>query len=139
MIPVPPAQVPAWHVSPLEQELPSSHPVSSGLMGLEQPVAGEQVPAAWHWSSAVQPMLVPAQTPALHVSPVVQTLLSSHVLVFGACVQAPAPSHISVVHTLLSVHAALQQTWFGAQNPVAPFAKTQSLLTLQPLAPGPPA
>ena len=118
--------------------MPSSHPVPSGLLGLEQPLAGEQVPAPWHWSSAVQVILAPTQAPPLHVSPVVQTSLSLQVFVLGVCVQAPVASHISVVHTLLSVHGAPQQTWFGAQNPVVPSEKTQSLLTLQPLAPGPP-
>src|SRR5689334_19051432 len=52
--PVPPVQVPAWQVSPVEQELPSSHGVPLLLGGLEQPVVGEHVPATWHWSSAVQ-------------------------------------------------------------------------------------
>src|SRR5262249_5973257 len=50
----------------------------SALAGLEQvPVAGLQVPAAWHWSWAVQATGVPAQTPWVQTSLVVQASPSS--------------------------------------------------------------
>src|SRR5450432_4215796 len=51
--PVPP-QTPLEHTSALVQALPSSQIVPSGSDGLEQPVVGLQVPAAWHESTAVQ-------------------------------------------------------------------------------------
>src|SRR5262245_24978970 len=51
----PPVQVPAWQVSFVEQALPSLHDVPSVLLGFEHtPVVVSQVPASWHWSSAVQ-------------------------------------------------------------------------------------
>src|SRR5213083_1824275 len=49
----PPTQAPAAQVSVRVQALPSSHDAPSSLAGLLQaPVAGLQVPAAWHWSVA---------------------------------------------------------------------------------------
>jgi len=44
-----PVQVPAWQLSACVQALPSLQAVPLGLLGLEQaPLAGSQVPAAWH-------------------------------------------------------------------------------------------
>ena len=44
-----PEQVPFWQVSLCVQELPSLQLVPLGALGFEQlPVAGLQVPAAWH-------------------------------------------------------------------------------------------
>jgi hypothetical protein len=47
VIPVPPVQLPFWHVSPVLQELPSSHVEPFCLVGLEQ-TPPEHVPATWH-------------------------------------------------------------------------------------------
>src|ERR1044071_485228 len=71
---VPPTHVPAWPPSPVVPASLSSHAVPSGFVGFEQPVAGSQVPASWHWSCAVQTTGVPpTHAPAWHASPVVQT------------------------------------------------------------------
>jgi hypothetical protein len=61
-----PPQVPVLHTSFFVQAFPSLHEVPSLFAGFEhRPVAGLQVPAAWHWSSAVQDTGVPAlQCPA---------------------------------------------------------------------------
>src|SRR5207248_1128480 len=61
-----PTQAPAWQVSVCVQALPSSQGAPSGLAGLlHAPVAGLQVPAAWHWSEAVHTTgFVPTQAPA---------------------------------------------------------------------------
>src|SRR5436190_1299577 len=60
----PPTQAPAWQVSVCVQALPSSHDAPSSLAGLLQaPVAGLQVPAAWHWSEGLHTTGVPTQTP----------------------------------------------------------------------------
>lgn len=76
-----PTQIPAWQESVRVQALPSLQGDPSNLTGLEQePVAGLQVPALWHWSSAVQTSgLAPTQTPAWQVSVCVQALPSSQV------------------------------------------------------------
>src|SRR5262249_14920283 len=68
---IPPPQVPAVHVSPTLQKSPSLHAVPSPAAGLLQtPVAGSQVPATWHESSAVQTTGVPGwHVPVRHVSP----------------------------------------------------------------------
>ena len=72
----PPVHTPPWHFSPVVQAFESSQVVPFGCVGFEQPVNGLQVPARWHWSSAVQVTVVPVHTPARHWSPVVQALLS---------------------------------------------------------------
>src|SRR5207249_4043985 len=61
------------------QALPSLQAAPSGLAGLLQvPVAGLQVPAAWHWSEAVHTTgFVPTQAPARQASERVQVLASS--------------------------------------------------------------
>src|SRR5712691_5581536 len=73
-----PTQAPAWQVSVCVQAFPSVQVLPFGLSGLEQvPLAGSQVPASWHWSSAVQTTgLVPVQTPAWQESLWVQASLS---------------------------------------------------------------
>src|SRR2546425_386128 len=72
-----PAHLPPTQASRIVQASPSAQVVPSGAGGFEQvAVAGLQVPAPWHWSSAVQTTGVPAQTPAWQVSPVVQALPS---------------------------------------------------------------
>jgi hypothetical protein len=75
-----PAQVPSLHLSVWVQRLASSHTVVFGAFGFEQvPLAGLQVPARWHTSSAVQVTgLPPVQTPALQASVRVQPSPSLH-------------------------------------------------------------
>src|SRR2546428_8556493 len=60
-----PVQVPPWQVSVCVQASPSLHAVPLLAFGLEHwPVAVLQVPAAWHWSGAVQTTgLAPVQVP----------------------------------------------------------------------------
>jgi hypothetical protein len=74
-----PVHMPPWHVSVCVQAFPSLQLVPSVLFGFEQvPVAGPQVPTAWHWSSAVQTTgFDPVHTPPWHVSVCVQALRSS--------------------------------------------------------------
>jgi hypothetical protein len=79
---LPPVHAPAWHVSPTLQVRASLQAVPLVLMGLEQ-TPPEQVPALWHWSSAVQTMgLPPVQVPAWQVSVCVQALPSLHEVPF---------------------------------------------------------
>ena len=74
-----PMQTPAWHRSPVVHAAPSLHVVPLATTGLEHvPLAGSQVPAAWHWSDAGQVTGVPVQAPAWQASPVVQRLPSEH-------------------------------------------------------------
>jgi hypothetical protein len=81
--------------SPAVLGLPSLQAVPSVAIGLEQaPVAGAQVPAAWHWSVAGQANgLPPTQAPAWHWSLRVQALPSLHAVPSGAAgfEQAPLP------------------------------------------------
>ncbi|NOK18537.1 hypothetical protein, partial [Corallococcus carmarthensis] len=53
-----PAHVPVLlQTSPMVVELPSLQALPAAFSGLEQvPLRGLQVPAAWHWSEAVQRM-----------------------------------------------------------------------------------
>jgi hypothetical protein len=94
-----PAQMPALHASVTVQALPSSHPVPSGAVGLEQkPLTGLHVPAVWHWSSGTHATgFDPAHAPDWHVSVWVQALPSLHGDPFGAAgfEQEPVPgSHV---------------------------------------------
>jgi hypothetical protein len=75
-----PVQVPAWQVSLCVHALASLHATPLALFGFEHvPVAGAQVPAVWHWSSAAQATgLAPVQAPAWQVSVCVQALASLH-------------------------------------------------------------
>src|SRR5580658_5965346 len=60
-----PVQVPDWHVSVCVHALPSLQLVPLLAAGFEHtPVLGLQVPATWHWSSAVQRTgFAPVQSP----------------------------------------------------------------------------
>src|SRR5436190_941153 len=75
-------QVPAWHVSVCVQAFPSLQALPSALFGFEHtPVAGLQVPAVWHWSTAAQVTgLAPVHVPAWHVSVWVQAFPSLQAL-----------------------------------------------------------
>src|SRR5262252_8504015 len=82
---VDPEQVPASHVSPGVQALPSLQLVPSVAGGfVHSPLVGSQVPATWHWSDAVQTTGVPVQVPPWQLSPVVQVFPSLQVVPFGA-------------------------------------------------------
>src|SRR3989442_93373 len=73
-------QTPLSQVSVCVQALASLQAVPLVLAGFEHmPVAGLQVPAAWHWSEAVQTIgLEPMQVPLWQVSVWVQGLASLH-------------------------------------------------------------
>jgi len=77
-----PVQTPLWQVSVCVQALPSLQALPLIFAGFEHvPVVGEQVPAVWHWSEAVQTTgLLPVQTPLWQVSVCVQALPSLQVL-----------------------------------------------------------
>ena len=105
-----PTQAPAWQVSLCVHALPSLQGAPSDLTGLLQvPVAGLQVPAAWHWSEGVHTSgSAPTQTPPWQVSVRVQALPSSQLLPSGlgrllqvpvAGLQEPGVWHWSPVHT----------------------------------------
>jgi hypothetical protein len=121
-----PPQTPLVHTSDVVQASLSLQVDPFVLIGLLHTPA-VQVPAAWHWSEAVQTIAVPPQTPLVHASDVVQALLSSQVvplaivgLLHTPAVQVPATWHWSeavqtiavppqtpLVHTSDVVHALL--------------------------------
>src|SRR2546430_17402499 len=74
--------MPAWQVSICVQASPSEQAVPSAWFGLEHvPLAGSQIPATWHWSSAVQTTgFAPMQLPAWQVSVWVQASPSAQAL-----------------------------------------------------------
>src|SRR5437016_12256785 len=80
-----PVQTPLWQVSVWVQALPSLQVLPLAFGGFEHvPVAGEQVPAVWHWSEAVQTTgLLPVQTPLWQVAVCVQAFPSLHVPPFA--------------------------------------------------------
>src|SRR5206468_13082254 len=80
-----PVHAPAWHVSAGVHALPSLHAVPSGLAGFEHvPLAGSHVPAAWHWSAAVQTTgWLPVHVPLSHVSVCVHAFPSLHAVPSG--------------------------------------------------------
>src|SRR5438876_817646 len=89
-----PTQVPVRQVSERVQASLSVQAVPSGLLGFEQvPVLVSQVPATWHWSSAVHVTVEVGlpQVPLWQVSPLVHALPSSHgaPLGLGGCEQVP--------------------------------------------------
>src|SRR5207244_3270308 len=77
-----PVHTPLWQLSVWVQALPSVQAVPLVLSGMEfGPVVGEQVPAVWHWSEAVQATgLLPVHTPLWQVSVWVQALPSLQAL-----------------------------------------------------------
>jgi hypothetical protein len=80
-----PVQVPLWQASAVVQAFPSLQVVPLVLFGFEQtPFDGLQVPATWHWSSAVQVTGIPVQAPPWQASAVVQALPSLQVVPFAA-------------------------------------------------------
>ena len=80
-----PVQVPLWQASAVVQALPSLHVLPFALFGFEQtPVDGLHVPAAWHWSRAVQVTADPVHVPLWQASAVVQAFPSLHAVPFVA-------------------------------------------------------
>jgi hypothetical protein len=117
-----PVQTPAWQVSFCVQALPSLQAVPLGKAGLEHmPVAGLQVPAAWHWSLAVQTTGVPlVQTPAWQVSFWVQALPSLQAVPLGwaglehmpvAGLQVPTAWHWSLAVQTTGVDPVQAPAW----------------------------
>ena len=88
-----PTQMPARHVSVCVHASSSLQLVPSGAGELEQlPFVGSHVPAAWHWSVALQTTgLLPMHTPAWQLSVRVQALPSLQVVpsAAGGFEQAP--------------------------------------------------
>src|SRR5207249_6719656 len=97
-----PVQTPLWQVSVWVQALPSLQVLPLAFAGFEHvPVVGEQVPAVWHWSEAVQTTgLLPVQTPLWQVSVCVQALPSPQGLVLAAWGQARVGSEGSPVQAV---------------------------------------
>src|SRR5262249_58642626 len=81
--------------------------VPSDWVGLDQvPLAGSQVPASWHWSTAVQTIgFEPMQVPPRQASLWVQRLPSSHGVRSASVVwvQPVAGSQLSAVQLLPSL------------------------------------
>jgi hypothetical protein len=97
-----PTHTPAWHVSVRVHPFPSVHAVPFATAGfVHAPVAGSQVPTAWHGSLAVQVTgVLPVHTPAWHVSVCVHAFPSVHAVPFAAVgfEQAPvAGMHVPAV------------------------------------------
>ena len=114
--------VPLSHVSLWVQAFPSSHAVPSAFAGFEHvPVAGSHVPAAWHWSAALQTTgWLPAHVPLSHVSVCVQALPSSHAAPSGLTGFEHVP--VAGSHVPASWHwsAALQTTgWLPTHVPLS--------------------
>ena len=140
---VPPEHAPAEHDSPLVQELLSLQEVPFGAVGFEhEPVEGLHVPAAWHWSLAVQTCgFDPVQTPPAHASVWVHALPSSHAAVLFVCAHAafgvPGFWHVSFVQGLLSLQSAADvqpvQTFVPPEHAPAEHDSplVQELLSLQ--------
>ena len=77
---LPPVHAPLTHLSVCVQALPSLHVAASALLGvLHLPLAESQLPASWHWSSALHTTgFPPLHAPVLQVSVCVHRLPSSH-------------------------------------------------------------
>ena len=105
-----PVHVPLWQESLCVHALPSLHAVPFVATGFEHaPVLGLQVPAAWHWSLAVQVTgFAPVHAPFWHESLCVHALPSLHAVPFVATGFEHAPVlglHVPAVwHWSLAVH-----------------------------------
>jgi hypothetical protein len=97
----PPTQTLFAHLSAVVQALPSSQ--LAVLAALTQPVAATQLSSVHGLLSLQFAAGPPTQVPApLHLSFVVQALLSLQFAVFGVWMHPPDVLHVSVVHTSLS-------------------------------------
>jgi hypothetical protein len=119
------------------QALPSLQLEPSALLGFEQaPVAGSQTPATWHWSIALQTVVVPpVQTPPWQVSPDVQALPSLHAvpLAIFASPQTPLEQEATLQGFEGVGHVAAVQHWPSARH-----TPLQQLLMPQQTWPQPP-
>ena len=130
-----PVQAPAWQASVWVHALPSLHVVPSGRLGLEQtPDDGSHVPAAWHWSEAVQMTgLLPVHTPVSQASVCVQALLSLQVVPSGKLGLEQTPVDVLHVPTPWHWSDAVQMTGLlPVQTPPTQVSVcVQGLLSLQ--------
>ena len=97
---VPPAHVPAAHVSAVVQASPSSQ--GAVLLVFVQPLAGSQPSEVHGLASSQLGVEPPTQEPPEHASFVVQGLPSEHAAELLVCVQPGSESHVSTVHPLAS-------------------------------------
>jgi len=131
---------PFWQLSPTVHALPSVHDDPFARSGFEQtPVAGLQVPATWHWSSAVhvtpvQRSVVPAHMPPVHTSFVVFGLPSSHAKPFASVLvwQLPDPLQVSGLSQAVSDELP-QEVPLGALLPLVQVPDWQLSLCVQAL------
>src|SRR5438094_549299 len=113
-----PWQTTPWQLSAVVHALPSLHAVPFAAGGFEQvPVAGSQVPAAWHWSGAVHATAVPVQRPAWQVSPVVHALPSLQAVPLAATGLEQVPVAGSQVPATWHWSEAGQATGVPVQRP----------------------
>jgi hypothetical protein len=130
-----PVHVPLWHVSVWVHALPSLHVVPLPAVGFEHaPVVGLHVPAAWHWSLAVQVTgLEPAHTPDWHESACVHALPSLQEVPFGRAGLEQAPLDGSHVPATWHWSAAKQMTGLDpVQAPLSQLSvSVQALPSLQ--------
>jgi hypothetical protein len=108
LTPMPP-HLPAVHLSPVVQALPSSQVVLSILLVLTHPIIRSHVSVVQSFRSSHGIMAPDRHVPPWHESPWVQTLLSLHGVLSaaGPCTQAPALLQASVVQGFpSSEHAA---------------------------------
>jgi hypothetical protein len=138
----PDVQAPAWQVSFCVHALPSSQTVPFGAETTAHwPVAGSHAPAKWHASAGEHvATLAGLQTPAEHVSPIVQRFPSSQAWPSGAAGLEQTPVAGSQVPAAWQASEALQTTL--AQRSIPPvldelLAVEVELVTLAP--PWPPA
>jgi hypothetical protein len=154
-----PVQVPLWHVSVWVHRLPSLQPVPFGLIGFEHsPVAGVQVPASWHWSSAVHTTgFEPTHVPLWQASVWVHKLLSLQLPlsvtvvvataelfpVFGSVVEletvavlvitVPFPAHQFTLTTIVKIADPLAAR-LDAEQLIVPVPPTDGVEQVQPAA-----
>jgi hypothetical protein len=109
-----PTQAPAWQASVCVQAVPSSQDVPSSSAGFEHvPLAGSQVPAAWHWSLAVHTTgFEPTQAPAWQASVCVQAVPSLQEVPSAAAGFEQAPFAESQVPATWHWSLAVQTTGF---------------------------
>lgn len=126
-----PWHAPAWHESPVLQLEPSSHGVPFATALWAQPAGLEQVSAVQGVPS-LQLAGAPPQTPAWHVSPVVQTFPSEHGVPAGAWTEVHplALSQPSTVHGLPSSYAMGTPLHAPSWHVSLPVHGLPSLLTL---------
>jgi hypothetical protein len=117
LVPVPVTQLPALHLSPVVQALPSSQ--SAVLLAWAQvPSAGLQLSSVQTLSS-LQLLATPTHWPAEHVSLLVHALPSSHVAVLFVWTQPVAGTQLSSVHGLVSAQLGGAPPWHAPAEHVS--------------------